>query len=94
MRADGDPKRVVDAYLLDVAARQEADARGVAAKQPPPAPGDPPEDMTTAPEGRWGSREAEITRVEMRHANGAAGHGVPVRRARGHRAWRAGRSTN
>ena len=73
VRADGDPKRVVDAYLLDVAARQEAEARGVAAKRPPPAPGEPPDDMTTAPEGRWGSREAEITRVEIRHANGAAG---------------------
>ena len=69
IRGQGDPKRVVDAYLLDVAAREDsaaAPARQAAADGPPP-------DMTKAAEGRWGSREAEITRVEMRHGGGAAG---------------------
>ena len=79
VRAEGDPKRVVDAYLLDVAAKEDA---GAAVQRPPVASGGTPEDMTTAAEGRWGSREAEITRVELRHATGAAGQvfqsGEPV----------------
>jgi ABC-type polysaccharide/polyol phosphate transport system ATPase subunit len=78
VRSHGDPKRVVDAYLLDVAARE--DAAGAPAR--PAIPGAQPQDMTKAAEGRWGSREAEITRVEIRHASGAAGQvfqsGEPV----------------
>jgi ABC-type polysaccharide/polyol phosphate transport system ATPase subunit len=78
VRGQGDPKRVVDAYLLDVAAREDSAAtparKAVADGQP--------EDMTKAAEGRWGSREAEITRVEIRHATGTAGQvfqsGEPV----------------
>ncbi len=62
--------------------RAKMPAPGVAAQRRRRRPATTPEDMTTAAEGRWGSREAEITRVEMRHANGAAGHvfqsGEPV----------------
>jgi ABC-type polysaccharide/polyol phosphate transport system ATPase subunit len=78
VRSQGDPKRVVDAYLLDVAAGE--DAAGAPVR--PAIPDAPPQDMTKAAEGRWGSREAEITRVEIRHAGGAAGQvfqsGEPV----------------
>jgi ABC-type polysaccharide/polyol phosphate transport system ATPase subunit len=80
IRAQGDPKRVIDAYLLDVAGREDAQA---ITAPPALAGGDgPPPDMTKTAEGRWGSREAEITQVEMRHADGAAGQvfqsGEPV----------------
>jgi ABC-type polysaccharide/polyol phosphate transport system ATPase subunit len=90
VRDQGDPKRVIDAYLLDVAAaeeRQLADAEIVAtaavARPPTSAdvtpraaepPVDEPPDMSKAAEGRWGSREAEITHVELRRADGAAAH--------------------
>jgi ABC-type polysaccharide/polyol phosphate transport system ATPase subunit len=67
MRAQGDPKRVVDAYLLDVAAKENQAV-------PAPVPtGTEPQDMTTATEGRWGSREAEITGVALTRADGTAG---------------------
>jgi len=71
IRAQGDPKRVVDAYLLDVAARE--DQAGTSA----PAPlenGTAPQDMNTAGKGRWGSREAEITNVAIRRSDGTAAH--------------------
>jgi ABC-type polysaccharide/polyol phosphate transport system ATPase subunit len=71
LRAQGDPKRVVDAYLLDVAAAEDR-AAGAAVRPAPDA--EPAQDMTKAAEGRWGSREAEVTRVELRHASGAPGH--------------------
>ena len=73
-RAQGDPKRVIDAYLLDVAARRERDARRRRCRQRrgrhrrrarPDAVADEPADMFKADEGRWGSREAEISRVEL-----------------------------
>jgi ABC-type polysaccharide/polyol phosphate transport system ATPase subunit len=82
VREQGDPKRVIDAYLLDVAAseeRQLADAETVAtaaaARAPAPAaaPDEPP-DLSNAAEGRWGSREAEITHVELRRSDGAPAH--------------------
>jgi ATPase subunit of ABC transporter with duplicated ATPase domains len=82
IRGQGDPKRVVDAYLLDVAAKEDAGAGAAAVQSSAAAFETTPQDMTKATEGRWGSREAEITRVEMRHANQAAGQvfqsGEPV----------------
>jgi ABC-type polysaccharide/polyol phosphate transport system ATPase subunit len=74
VRAIGDPKRVVDAYLMDVAVaegRQLAarDARPVAmgpSSSVPDATSGPPADMFRAEPGRWGTREAEIVHVEMR----------------------------
>ena len=71
IRAHGDPKRVVDTYLLDVAARE--DQAGTSA----PAPvqnASAPQDMNTAGKGRWGSREAEITNVAIRRSDGTAAH--------------------
>jgi ABC-type polysaccharide/polyol phosphate transport system ATPase subunit len=87
VREQGDPKRVIDAYLLDVAAaeeRQLADAEAVAtaavARPPTSADVRPDErrdevpDLSKAAEGRWGSREAEITHVEFRRGDGAPAH--------------------
>ncbi len=91
VRTQGDPRRVVDAYLQDVARAEDvALARasgmrdpgfGIPKEEPethePPDPGsripDPgsriPDpgipDMFKADEGRWGSREVEITAVDV-----------------------------
>ncbi|MGZ8867649.1 MAG: ABC transporter ATP-binding protein [Thermoanaerobaculia bacterium] len=93
MKVQGDPKRVVGAYITDVEKSEEkqlaaADARAQEAAQPV-SPDEPasavlpdhpietagaPEDMFRATEGRWGSREIEITSVELTGADGAAGH--------------------
>jgi rfaE bifunctional protein nucleotidyltransferase chain/domain len=53
----GDPKRVVDAYLTYVAGGEEALLRAQAAPADPGAGG--------YREGRWGSREVEITQVRL-----------------------------
>ncbi len=73
VRASGDPKRVVDAYLMDVAI---AEGRQLAAKKAPapggpaatggPPPSDPPADLFRAEPGRWGTQEAQIVDVEIR----------------------------
>jgi ABC-type polysaccharide/polyol phosphate transport system ATPase subunit len=89
VREQGDPKRVVDAYLMDVA-RSENEAMGrdaVARTETPPAPEAPPvdapgsrpaseqpEDMFKAIEGRWGTREAEILAVDILAPDGTAAH--------------------
>jgi ABC-type polysaccharide/polyol phosphate transport system ATPase subunit len=83
----GDPKRVVDAYLTYVAggeeallARDQAGASGTAG--PPSAAGAAPEGYR---EGRWGSRDVEITRVRLCDDRGqerhvfASGESVTVR---------------
>ena len=93
MKAIGDPKRVVGAYITDVEATEElqlaaGDARAqesaVAVSPDEPAaavlPDHPvetaegPSDMFRATEGRWGSREIEITDVQLAGSDGAAGH--------------------
>ena len=65
VRAQGDPKRVIDAYLLDVAAGENAAMASatteVVALQ---------QDVGGATASRWGSREVEITRVELAGASG------------------------
>ena len=79
VKAHGDPKRVIDAYLMDVAGTENIQ---LAAANPAPTdpesripdPGVEPADMFQAGEGRWGSREAEITNVEMIGASGQAAH--------------------
>jgi ABC-type polysaccharide/polyol phosphate transport system ATPase subunit len=96
-RAEGDPKRVVAAYLIDVekAENQElakAEVERVAAAAKPasrPAPeaeleqaqpenpvdtGEAPTDMFKASEGRWGTREIEITKVSLIGPDGEVGH--------------------
>ena len=64
----GDPQRVIDAYLLDIAGA-EGRALAAAARADVAAstsvPTDEPPDMSRAVEGRWGSREVEITSVEL-----------------------------
>ena len=93
MKAMGDPKRVVGAYITDVEASEEAqlaagDARTQAAvvtvspDEPASAvlPDNPiesatgPADMFRAAEGRWGSREIEITDVALLGADGERSH--------------------
>ena len=90
VRGQGDPKRVIDAYLMDVArAENETLAQAEGGPEGPPlrdvgvgrdagaglevGPREP-EDMFKAGEGRWGSREAEITAVEMIGASGQSAH--------------------
>jgi ABC-type polysaccharide/polyol phosphate transport system ATPase subunit len=78
----GDPKRVVDAYLTYVAGGEEAllarehgqaPAEDPAASASPSAPGE----EATSPgyrEGRWGSREVEITSVKLLDDRGSERH--------------------
>jgi ABC-type polysaccharide/polyol phosphate transport system ATPase subunit len=74
-RAHGDPRRVIDTYLMDVAGSENRQLAADAAVVPGRSEDRPLRgveadlqvglDMFTAAEGRWGSREAEITAVEM-----------------------------
>ena len=77
--AQGDPKRVVDAYLTAVEHTESAlmattTARAVEAARSPgaatPPPDDPVADVAQTAEGRWGSREVEITDVECLDSEG------------------------
>jgi ABC-2 type transport system ATP-binding protein/lipopolysaccharide transport system ATP-binding protein len=65
----GEPKRVADAYLQDVAEKQERSferqQRGAAAA---------PSDQEERRENRWGKREVEITRVVLKNAAGEEKH--------------------
>jgi ABC-type polysaccharide/polyol phosphate transport system ATPase subunit len=73
-RLQGDPKRVVDAYLLDVAGVENQTFEAEMAA-PPANPRDAsPQDMSEAIEGRWGSREVEITAVEFVGRGGQPAH--------------------
>ena len=89
VRGSGDSKRVVGAYLTDVGrseekelARTEERAQEGAAHEggtessvevPEPAP-TTLEDMTQTNEGRWGSREIEITGVTFKTEHGEVSH--------------------
>ena len=75
----GDPKRVVGAYLTKVEEGEEkllasTTARAVEAAvvsgTPADAPADPTSNMFQATEGRWGSREVEITDVGLLDRDG------------------------
>jgi len=74
VRAQGDPKRVIDTYLLDVARAENAALAEPKAQLPIPnsqrgtEATAAPADLSRAAEGRWGSREVEITGVELRSA--------------------------
>ena len=83
--AQGDPKRVIDAYLMDVAAGENRqlladDAAASAPHAPNPESRIPspestePQDMFQAAAGRWGSREVEITGVDFVGAGGEPAH--------------------
>ena len=87
---EGEPRRVVAQYLIDVGkaeeqllAREEADRVAqaetdvpVEAERPadPADVGETPADMFKATEGRWGTREIEITHVTIIGEDGDAGH--------------------
>jgi ABC-type polysaccharide/polyol phosphate transport system ATPase subunit len=75
VKAQGDPKRVIDAYLMDVAAAENVQLAAQSFEAPNTEPAHPePPDMFKADEGRWGSREAEITNVEMIGGSGQPAH--------------------
>jgi ABC-type polysaccharide/polyol phosphate transport system ATPase subunit len=93
MKAMGDPKRVVGAYITDVEtsedqelAKRDAKARESVAVVSPDEPAsavlpDTPIETATAPvdmfraaEGRWGSREIEITDVALIGSDGERAH--------------------
>jgi lipopolysaccharide transport system ATP-binding protein len=76
LRAHGDPKRVVGAYLMAVeqgeqqlmaatTAKAVEHAEQLPAADVPAPSADSPGDMFQATEGRWGSREVEITEVTL-----------------------------
>ncbi|HXW06558.1 MAG TPA: ABC transporter ATP-binding protein [Vicinamibacterales bacterium] len=93
LKAMGDPKRVVGAYITDVESSEEqllaaGDARAqeaVAVVSPdepasamlpdhPVETAEAPADMFRATEGRWGSREVEITDVMLAADDGERAH--------------------
>jgi ABC-type polysaccharide/polyol phosphate transport system ATPase subunit len=89
---EGDPKRVIAAYIIDVEKSEEqllakeeaarvAQAEGVIARdEDSPQPLNPvetaeaPSDMFAATEGRWGSREVEVTAVSLVATDGEPAH--------------------
>jgi hypothetical protein len=92
-KAEGEPKRVVASYIIDVeqteeqelakaeSARLAASASGATSggstdKLPenPVDTGEAPADMFKATEGRWGTREVEITGVTLVGEDGQPGH--------------------
>jgi ABC-type polysaccharide/polyol phosphate transport system ATPase subunit len=97
-RAEGEPKRVVAAYIIDIeraenqelakaevervaaaakpAATAASDVEAEEAAQPanPVEAGEEPRNMFKASEGRWGTREIEITKVALVGPDGEAGH--------------------
>ena len=78
LRAQGDPKRVVGAYLTAVEEGEQALMAATTAKAveaveeivETSAAGDSPPDMFKAAEGRWGSREVEIADVALLDRHG------------------------
>jgi ABC-type polysaccharide/polyol phosphate transport system ATPase subunit len=90
-KAEGEPKRVVASYILDVEKTEELElakaesARLAATASSSTASGDQlpdnpvgtseaPADMFKATEGRWGTREVEITGVTLLGEDDRAGH--------------------
>ena len=76
-RVQGDPKRVVDAYLTDVAVKESQDLRladEVRMRSGEVVVVEPPVDMFQSTEGRWGTREVEIVGVELLGASGQPSH--------------------
>jgi ABC-type polysaccharide/polyol phosphate transport system ATPase subunit len=90
-KAEGEPKRVVASYIIDVEKTEEQElakaesarlaasasaGAGTADKLPdnPVETGEAPADMFKATEGRWGTREVEITGVTLLGEDGQPGH--------------------
>jgi ABC-type polysaccharide/polyol phosphate transport system ATPase subunit len=74
VRAIGDPKRVVDAYLLDVAAQEDHALAHRATTAVVDSGNANATDTGAAGEGRWGSREAEILAVDFLRGDGTTAH--------------------
>jgi hypothetical protein len=70
-RAEGDPTRVVGAYVTDVERQEEQFLAATDAKAPQSI-GDTPADMFQAGEGRWGSGGVEIVDVALLDQQGQA----------------------
>ena len=74
VQAQGDPKRVVGAYLTAVEEGEQELMAATTAKAvenvETTAPSDSPPDMFKAAEGRWGSREVEIADVALLDGHG------------------------
>src|SRR5205814_5344398 len=70
VRGEGDPRRVVGAYLTDVERSEEKQLASDEVRAEQPAPIEEPADMQRAVEGRWGSREIEITDVALKDGTG------------------------
>lgn len=69
LKAQGDPRRVIDAYLMDVAAsegRALEQASKTSTSGADVVQGTPSSDMFQSQRGRWGTREAEIIGVTLR----------------------------
>jgi ABC-type polysaccharide/polyol phosphate transport system ATPase subunit len=84
-RGQGDPKRVIGAYMTDVERQEEqvlatADARArhtvdeATEASGPADAGAVAVDMTQATEGRWGTGEVEISAVKLMAENGQPTH--------------------
>lgn len=71
VRSQGDPKRVIDAYLTAVAEGENQQLARQNSQEPQARSPEPVADMFRASEGRWGSREVEIVRVELLGPAGA-----------------------
>jgi len=76
-RAAGDPRRVADAYVADVdrtegdfLAATDARTRVTVDAAAPPDTAAGIEDLSKAAEGRWGSREVEVSDVTLLNARG------------------------
>ena len=70
-QSDGDPKRVVGAYLTAVEQTEKQQMAATTARAVhDAAPQAPAGDMFQAAEGRWGSREIEIVSVALRGPGG------------------------
>jgi ABC-type polysaccharide/polyol phosphate transport system ATPase subunit len=82
-RAEGLPKRVIDAYVADVQKQEERflAATDSTAQQEPPAPQPPPvpavsvsAEISKAAEGRWGSGPVQIVDVAILNRDGQPVH--------------------
>jgi ABC-type polysaccharide/polyol phosphate transport system ATPase subunit len=74
VRGEGDPRRVVGAYLTDVERSEEKQLASDEVRAEQPAAIEEPADMQRAVEGRWGSREIEITDVALKDGAGETTH--------------------
>src|SRR2546422_3800793 len=83
VRGEGDPKRVVDAYLMDVERSEEKELAATETRAQTEQRAESKEqesaDQAAGPAGskeagRWGSRESEITDVTLKDGSGQPSH--------------------